>query len=73
MSLQELKQDVSSFRYEILNNLKSHRKDYKQELTAIKEQQNVINDKLGIILFRFGCSKPPKTVHAEANDEISKL
>ena len=39
VSLEELKQDVSSFRFEILNNLKTLKKEREQDLISLKEEQ----------------------------------
>ena len=73
VSLEELKQDVSSFRYEILNNLKSHDKDYKKELTTMKEQQQIIKEKLDNLLSSIDISKPHATKYVTYDEVISKL
>ena len=50
MSLEELKQDVSSFRFEILNNLKTLRKEHEQDLISLKEDQKAVHQKLDLIM-----------------------
>ena len=49
VSLEELKQDVSSFRFEILNNLKTLKKERKQDLISLKEEQKAVHQKLDLI------------------------
>ena len=50
VSLEELKQDVSSFRFEILNNLKTLKKEHDQDLISLKEEQKAVHQKLDLII-----------------------
>ena len=50
VSLEELKQDVSSFRFEILNNMKTLKKEREQDLISLKEEQKAIHQKLDLIM-----------------------
>ena len=50
VSREELKQDVSSFRFEILNNLKTLKKEREQDLISLKEEQKALHEKLDLIM-----------------------
>ena len=73
VSLEELKQDVSSFRFEILNNMKTLKKEREQDLISLKEEQKAIHQKLDLIMSIF--KRHPVVLGSDQGEttEISEL